>query len=89
MFNPGIFTILQRIHNQESYKPAPALNVPLDDPMHTKWQALVLDGQVVEAVKEARTLGLDLPQAYALVNEFRTQEGLMPPKPRRWWWPFH
>ena len=86
MFNPGLFTIFQRMREQP--KPSRALDVPLDDPMHAKWQALCRDGQVVEAIKEARGLGLDFPQAYALINEFRQQEGLMPPKPRRWWWPF-
>lgn len=86
MFNPGLFTILQRMREQP--KPTPTLDVPLDDPMHAQWQALCRGGQVVEAIKEARGLGLDLPQAYALINEFRQQEGLMPPKPKRWWWPF-
>lgn len=86
MFNPaGLFEAHRRRH-----PPAPipsALQAPLADPRHAKWQALVLDGQIVEGVREARDLGLDLPQALGLVNEFRAERGLLP-KRRRWWWPF-
>lgn len=83
MLNPAaIFTVLSG--RQRPAGTPTALLAPLEDPRHARWQSLVLDGQLFEGVKAARDLGLDLPQAMDLVNEFRAERGLLP-RPRRWW----
>lgn len=82
MFNPGIFHILFR-SNERAHFPE-ALDYPMDDPRHAPWQGLCRQGQVVEAVKYLRGMGLDLPQAVDMANAFRKREGLMPAKRRNW-----
>lgn len=57
----------------------------LAQPQHAGWQALCQKGQVIDAIREARELGLDLGAACDLVEAYRAQEGLLPRKARRWW----
>lgn len=80
---------LRRIREMESQNTAPSLLWEDDDERHAKWQALCRSGEVVAAIKEARSMDpkLDLPGAHGLINAYREREGLLPPK-KRWWWPF-
>ena len=84
-----LFEAIRRIQGANSKPPAPSLLWELDDSRHEKWQKLCKSGKIVEAIKQARAMdaGLDLSEAYELINAYREKEGILPPK-TRWWWPF-